>query len=390
MFNKALFSRKQLNIIIVVTTLVIAVLATTGPDPLPTIEQADAAGQPVYFIEQKEDIGRLRLSFSLPNNGHSSEFKPQLLYQLITQRLQEQSLDRQSGWPPISLRLLNDRLELQLNADALLTNKQLTELLHWLIDDFSLHEQFSTGQRLQATRYIQQNSSPSPLIQLAPLLGIQLTATDNNTNSYQKQLFNRQQLTISYVGPNAASWITLLTNTLATLPDSTEPPEQQMRWPYPTKVLKQPKDAAAIVARITQGQDDPDSILERAAIEFIQQALLPSEVSDWQSHHGAGLLLIASQQMPAKALLGSLRQRIDQLSAADIDAHITELVSAIEALQDQPEGLLDRTDLVARYQLPLNYLPLLVNELRSLDPDTIKDRASKLLSNEDFYWISQP
>lgn len=389
MLAKPFFSRKQLSIIIVVTTLAIAVLSTTGPSPLPTIEKTEVAGKPVFFIDKNDPIGRLRLSFRLPNHGHSSQFQPQLMYQMITERLKQQSISPADGWPPISLNLQHDRLQLQINADEPPPEEQLTKLIQWLSDDMPSDQWNSAAQRLQASRYIQQQSNPNVFTQIAPLIGIELRPESADIyHYYQQKLINRSQLSISYVGPDADEWVLAISAMIEALPQERSFLDKPFLWPYPTQKSHQPKGYDAILARKTDGYVDGATI-EQSAIYLIQSILDTKQRSSWQAQGTEGLLLMTSRYETAETLLKSLERRIVALAPKDIQSRIDQSIDALEMIMDNHEQLLDRVERVAFYNLPLDYLPKLANELNSLDITAVQTKASELLTPEAFFWISR-
>lgn len=389
MLTKPFFSRKQLSIIIVVTTLAIAVLSTTGPGPLPTIEKIEIAGNPLYYIDKSDPVGRLRLSFRLPNHGHSSQFQPQLMYQMITDRLKQQSISPADGWPPISVNLQHNRLQLQINADEPPPLEQLIQLIQWLNDEIPSQQWDAAAKRLQADRYIQQNSNPSVLTQIAPLIGIELSPENAETyHSYQQQLINRSQLSISYVGPDADNWMQATSAMLEFLPQARSTSEQAFFWPYAIKKNQQPKGYEAILARKTEGYAD-GATLEQAAIYLIRSALMSQERSDWQARDSAGLLLITSRDQTADALLNSLKRRLFELAPKEIQSRLEQSVDELEMIADNHQQLLNRVERVALYNLPLDYLPKLAAELASLDPAAVQEESLALLTKEELFWISR-
>lgn len=390
MLSKPWFSRKQLNIIIVVTTLVIAILSTTGPKPLPTVKQYSHSSPAVFYVEKDTPVNRLRFSFKLPEAGHSSQFMPQLLYQLTINRLKQKAIGPEDGWPLLTLSLQHDRLQIQLTGEEAPSAEKLEQMMSWLSADFANDLWYENAKFLKADRYIQHNSEPSPIHLLAPLIGIPLVDdSDDLDTSYQQKLFNRNNVTISFLGPDSESWLTAATKSIEQLSGYSSRQPTTDLWPYPSKLNQPLKGYQSVLAVKTAGLVGDAQPVEQTAVQLILQFRGPTLSADWQPKQNAGLLLLASQQWDAPNLLDDLSHKIESLENEQIDLLVNAQTDALEAMKEQPEQLLDRIEAIGLYQLPLDYLPTLEEAFNNLDALDVKNSALDLLAEGDYYWISK-
>lgn len=392
MFDKPWFTRKQLNIIILVTTLVIALLSMTGPDHvLPRFSQQTIAGKDLILADNTDGLQHLRFTFALTPNEQSSALQPQLLFQLLSQRLSQLPITPQDGWPPIALRLQFDRLQLDLAAESTPSTEQLSRLAQWLTAPYSDQQWLSAMARLKAERYLNQQTGKSPYQQLLPLLGYFTNNEQKNPTAwhdYQQQLFSQAQLSISFLGNDLEDWQPAIERFIKQLPTASPWPEQPSPWSSPQQLSDKPRGYQAILAKRTRGKADPDFAVDFISLRLLSQ--LANTDTDWKPQARDGLWLLLSSHMSAPQLLEQLRKNVRQLSDKMIEDSLASATKQLQSLKDDPKKLLDQMESIHFYQLPIDYLERLQKQFANLPVASIKGRMIELLEPQQFYWLSAP
>lgn len=386
MFNKPWFSRKQLNIIILVTTLAIALLSMTGPKKLPTAQLEPLNGTQMVYMTEKGSSQYLRLSFLLPPGQHASEFAPQLLFRVLQEQLQQQV-----SLLPLRARLQHDRIQVDLITSEPPSQQAVTELLEALAQTGSDPLWLHTAQELQARRYLAQQSNPSPLNQLSPLIGLNQRSQENAVYLWQdfhRQVINRHNLHLSYLGPDIKPWRELLAQGLQLLPTAPHKQQSADQWPQPQRLNRAPQGYQTLMLRQTDGKADREFALQLLSIQLINRLLPAETLHDWVTAGNHGYWLLASQSTEANTLLLQLQSAIGEFSDRQFQDLQQQTLDQLQQIPENPEALLNQLESINLYQLPLDRLPKLAAQLEAVSLQQAQQQALQFIDVKDFYWIS--
>ncbi|WP_207060692.1 hypothetical protein [Motiliproteus sp. SC1-56] len=341
--DKPLFSRRQLNILMVAVTLAIALLANLDDDSgsrsaaeVPT-ERAEVAGVPVYWSSRHRQQPSTLINLALP-----AEAKPQRLYAVLQEL---------TGRLPAEVKALRypDRWTVLLPGAA-----DLASTLSALAAPLPDNEWQTRLERQRTQRYLQ-----------GALPAQALTETGGNAAAQaanlHRRLLSRAQLSLSLSGTelNPAS----LEQALMRLPAG-EP------WPARSEMPEERGPGLALPGR--HSPDYPETALtarlltilaeDRAAVEFIPGGL-----------HSR--LRIRPLQGSSDSAFKTLRQRLETAPERQLEGLQQQFLSDLQARLEDPEGFAYQQGVQAFYRLPLDYWPGFVARIEALSASALTQRA---------------
>lgn len=399
MFDKPLFSRKQLNIIILVTTLAIVLLASTGkPTPLPQVQQQQVAGTPLYSVQNNAVQHRLRLSFALPTPYAAHRLDALLLQRLLLTQMQD---SRQRA--PFSESDAN--IQLSLRADRFIVDLTLTELdelkrlLPALIQQLQQPPDsallLDAATELEARTYLEHQQLSAAQQQMAFWLeGRPQTALDLQLwQAFKARTLSRAQLSLSLISTTPEAALPALAS-LQQLPSG-------YAWVTPGASFQQPQSRdyqqgeyyIVQLGRPIPGRSSPAFQQQQIALRLLQHSAEAEGLSShWQALATQGWLeFSAYSQKPISAdmLLTRLSNHIKQLSDTELTDFTDTVATKFEDVISQPSDLLEQLDAIAFYQLPTNYLQSFSDGLAQLTPDQLRQDALNLLAAEDYFVVTE-
>jgi len=345
--RKSLFSRSQLNWIIIVLSALIALLSLNqGASPWPTLARERIAGVELLFATDAAPAPPLlRLSLQLP---------PQLdagspLAAALERLLRGQLADPAEPAALIGPQRLPDRVHLTLDLTA--GSDPLLRLLERLAQLPSSAQFEQQQHRLSAALHLAASAPQDPLWPrtIAPAADLAVL---------YRNWISRQQLRLISNAPLSAPLRSPLQAALARLPAG-QPWTTTLAATAPHDRPSTPTQASRLqLFRTLPGRSDPDYDLTQLAIQWLRPAAEANQVAlDWQPRRHASRLGLTATGVaidPAQLLL-----RLQQATRDDPQALARLGATLRQRLQhglEQPLQRLDLLETVAVYDLPLDAL----------------------------------
>ena len=382
--RKPLFSRRQLNLIIIVCVAAIALLSL-DPNPWPELQRQQLHNVSVTYTNSPDQQSRLQLSFALPNPGIDAEPAAKLLAELL--HLRFQSHDGLSSW---QLSLQPDRLTLiqPSIAPSAQQDRQLQQLVELLTRPFEPAIIDEAIRRAQARRHLNRNQ-PNLREQADTLLRNpqhQSPADPTAMNQLQQQLFSRAQLRIALLGQEPVQQLAALNALIEPLP-----PGQ----PWPS--VSEPFDANAPALQRT-ANIALQSLPGRQQPEFGQALLLSRILAELSpvtitqisgAEHSWRLWDLqletnATARSRLDATLSAIQQRIAQQKDWELRHHADQLREQLQHRTEASDTLMPLLDTIAFYQLPLDYLPSFEAKIAAFDGAQLRILLQQALQHDSF------
>lgn len=390
--NKPLFSRRQLNLIIAATAIVIALLSIPT-QTWPTIERQQwQATIPLTSITDPNLPPQLRLLFALPQPGLLPDEPAQVLMQLLQPRLATGS---------IQPTLHSDRISLAISADSPdQLSRQLDRLGPLLLQPLDPAAIGHAIKQRRAQQHINRNRQ-QPLHQTDRWLRQQQTPpiTAASINQLQQQLLSRQQLQISLTGLTAQSIAAPLNHLLEQLPAGQPwPAVQTAGATTQASAPKQTTDArdisqsaaAALLLPGRQSTDFPQTLLlSRLIDQLIQPSVrfYPGALTSW-------LIGLPPKSDPDPNWLNTelqqAQQQLVEMEDWELERAADDLRQQLEQRLRQPDTLSDQLEVIAFYHLPIDYLPQFDATIAALTGAQIRQQLQRLLQPERFRYATAP
>ncbi|MEH6473782.1 MAG: hypothetical protein V7752_21380 [Halopseudomonas sp.] len=388
-----LFSRRQLNIIIVITAMIIALLSIPS-EPWPQIQRLSLQQVPLSYIVDDDRPFELRLSFALPKTALLPVEPALALRQL---------LDHRAG-ATFSTRLSSDRLTISISAPSSTALAQhLQQLPRLLLEPFERTAIASSVKQHLAQRHI--NRQQRSAVQQAdawlrhhqppPLSATSGPITEDVINLLQQQLFSRSQLRLSLIGPQPETITAELSAMLEQFDigkswgqDATSPTADQARV---TEQLAPVAALQPLAGRQSAGFAEA-LLLSRMLAQLAPEATL-------QLHPGAKvswLIWIEPNRTDTSPTwlatqLKLIRHRLNTMKDWELERAADDLRQQLEHRLLQPQAIADQLEVIAFYQLPVDYLPQFDATIAALTRAEIRQQLLALLQPERFsYPISNP
>ena len=377
MSNKPLFSRRQLNLIILVSAALIALLSLPR-DNWPTLKQQTLPGTGLLLYSSPQGVSQLRLLFKLPQPRLLPPEAAQILAALLDKRLQ--------ATPALidaDLRLHADRMTLQLNQP---TPEKLGLLLRALsqpLPDQQLDEQLKrqrAQQHLAGERLTQ-------LQQTDRWLNGQDHSLENGDDSVHRlhlQLINPRHLTLSLTGPLSKPLFNQLDSQFALLAeplDLSSLPRQEFTSQTSNSTL-----GSNLLAPLQQlpGRRDPDFATMRLLQRLLRE-LQPdnngTQLITGQSHSWR-VWFDSATALPMQ--LNLLQQQLAQQPDWELEQRADQLREQLQQRLQHPDALAELVETVAFYQLPLDYPARFDATIAALDGAQLRRLLQHQLSLDSF------
>ncbi|MEH6625519.1 MAG: hypothetical protein V7739_03675 [Motiliproteus sp.] len=397
MFDKPLFSRRQLSIIIFVTTIAIVLLTASGQrDALPEIHKEQQHGVPIYWLQQDTASSYLSLSFALPKGTRGDSATVRLVQQLLLDSLR-QSFAQQSL--SIKLNSHSDRLEITLIAA---TEQSIASVLSRLFKQLQAPDDVvakwsELQKKQQAQQYLDRQSVDPGWAKMRLWLQPEQSQYDNDYmhwSAFREQLFSRSQLSVSLMAKDVEPIVEALRSQLSSIPNG-------LQWANPSTPSLPPQQLTAstlgeyqlLLGRQTSGRSAVDFAEQLLAVRQLQTLAGALHIySEWRplgSH--SELILSASSPSPidSNALLGSIKSKLAETSDDELDRRRSETIDHLYQRLENPDQLFEQLQAIAFYQLPENYLQSFVSQLDQLSSAALRSSINALLNPEHYHQISQ-
>ncbi len=392
--NQPLFSRRQLNLIIAITAVVIALLSIPT-EPWPAIERQQLQQVSLSAIADTDQPTQLRLLFALPRPGLLPTDSALLVTRLLEQRLQASN-------DSIATTLHGDRISLSIRLSSTVQpdqgwEAQLHRLTALLLNPFDSARIEGAIKQLRAQRHLSRNQH-SPLQQADRWLRQQPTTAPLSTTEIlqlQQQLFSRSQLRLSLTGSAPQALSNSLNAWLQQLPEG-------LQWPSTNTSITTP----LALDTATPGADTPTAVpalqplAGRQSIQFPQTLLMsriieqlsprihirlyPAATTSW-------LIGLPTATTPPQWLLTEITQILQQLATMpdwELEHAADQLREQLEQRLHQPAAVADQLEAIAFYALPVDYLPQFDATIAALTGAQIRQQLLELLQPERFYAAS--
>ena len=380
-----LFSRRQLNILIMVTGVVIALLSIPS-EPWPQIERVQIQQVPLSTISSDDHPAELRLSFALPRPALLPTAPEQILWQLLKQRLEQATTAFQVS-------LYRDRISIAVTASPSGELLEALQQLPPLLTEVFTEEALNHGiDKLRAQRYLQRNN-PAPL-EAADRWVRQQQADDSLANALtptaitrlQQQLFSRAQLRISLVSLAQEPIIAALNNTLQQF-------NSELTWdenPQPKSISATTiaGDLSPVVALQTlpgrASSDFPGTLLLSRILADLGPELTirlhPNKDQSWL----VWLTTTPNAQYDISGQIQRMQQRLAELKDWELERAADDLRELLQQRLQEPEALAEQLEVIAFYQLPVDYLTQFEATIAALSRTEIRQQLQHLLQPANF------
>lgn len=408
--NMPFFSRRQLNLIIAICAVVIALLSIPT-DSWPLIERQQRQQVEVTAIAEPAGSSQpsalqLRLIFALPKPSLQPKPAAQILHQLLQARL--------TAAADLSANLRPDRLTLQI-ALSNNTTSQLQPIANLLQQPFAATTVEQAIKRWRAQRYIGRNQRSAEAMALEaidqqlrhPSLSSEEQAAipfdaDLSVaviNQLQRQLFHPRQLRISLIGREIDA-ISNEISALASQLDQQQPAINQAIDPADAIRPAQTPHINAVYQTLT-GRQQADFATTLLLSRILQQLnptdkvrLYPSATASqllWLPQHSVTTTEPKQPQTSDSWLTEAIEQSLQQLAAIkdwELERFADQLREQLENRLQQPDTLADQLEVIAFYRLPVDYLPQFDATIAALDGAQLRQQLLQLLQPQRFRQIS--
>ncbi|WP_421868153.1 hypothetical protein [Motiliproteus sp.] len=369
--HKPLFNRRQLNLIIIVCVAAVALLSI-DTNPWPDFERRQLDGVVLTHLSDAEQPAQLRLSFALPDPGLQMSTAALLLNELLQQRLQQAGLATQWQLQPHP-----DRLTLiHTPASTADLSDRLAQLLNALTMPFSLEQRQQQLALEQARRHLQRDQQ-SRLQRLdRQLRGDPALPTAQALETLQQQLFNQTNLRLALRASEIDSWQPPLQSWLTQLP-----PGQ----PWPPAETRTAPVAAAAPWQPLPGRNQgsfTQVLLHSRVLAGLSEQFQIQQLSSAQRSWRVWLPRHSDASLPNQ--LQSIQQRLNGMKDWEVRQLAEQIGEQLEALPQRPDALLEQLEVIAFYELPLDYLPRFEATIANLDGATLRQQLEAELSPERF------
>ncbi len=395
-----LFSRRQLNLIIFVTAAVIALLSVPT-SPWPEFQRSVLRQVPLSYSTASAQPPELRLSFALPQQTLLPADAAELLQLLLEQRLAQTASAFKSN-------LHRDRLTLTITATSpALLALALPQLAPLLRQPFEPEALIQVIKQHRAQQHLDRNQ-PSPLQSADDWLQEQLppsknqkpnNLTDAAITQLQQQLFNRTQLRLSLTGselePITAALSAALEQFGPIQSDPEQPNEKQSDQEHPS-----PNNTRATTQRPSAIDLSPVAGLQPLAgrqSPLFPQAVLLSRLLEALTPEATLRLYSGSQtswlvwlnplQTSSHWLeeqITQIQQRLAAMKDWELERAGDDLLDQLEQRLEEPGVIAEQLEVIAFYQLPLDYLPQFEATIAGLTRAEIRQQLLGLLQPERF------
>ncbi len=403
MFDKPLFSRRQLNIIILVTALAIALLSATGDRrELPEISLQQQHQIPIYLLENDQPDTRISLSFALPepliDHRPFGRFTRQVLHSNLTDLSENPEFQRQNA--RISIVSHPDRVEIRLAHSDSGAIAALAELLIAQLRQPPERDRWQQMLRQhRAESYLEKQSADPALLQMRNWLAPSAPGTETEPPypyqrflQFQNQLLSRSRLSIALISADPESLVAPLAPVLSRLPEGAIP-STQIPAPLPIRqqTLSGLDNNQILLGRHTSGRRDADFATELTAVRLLQTLAGDLNInSQWSPLAAASpliLQLITTDTITPGTVFERLQQQLQQLSDDQLDQHRQQLLERFSETLKNPERLAGQLESIAFYRQPPDYLNGFVSRLNQLSSREIRDRTEELLDSQQYHRI---
>lgn len=353
--SKPLFSRTQLNWIIIILSAVIALLSLApAPPPWPTLVRSQIAHVPLLHpLARTEQPLQIRLSLLLPPQLDAASPLATTLASLLSTQLRplQQTGDtwQQQRHP--------DRVQLTVTAPS---THALSALLLQLQKPPSTLQFAEAERQLTAALRLAHHAQPQPLWPL----GLE----NNQLEALYRNWLSRAQLRLTATAPLESPWLQTLTAGLndwpAGTPWSVDAPRLvalQQHSPAPRHQLR--------LLRQLPGRETVDYDSSALLVHWLRLQAQAADITlDWQPRRGGSRLSLqaeTSQPISASELLAPL-QPIDAHSLSQL---AQRLETQLQQRRDQPLGWLDLLETLSAYDLPLDALPRFAATIAALQEE---------------------
>lgn len=384
-----LFSRRQLNLIIIVTATVIALLSIPS-EPWPKIQRTALLQVPLSYSINDDQPSELRFSFALPQTTLVPSDAARLVLQLLELRIEQTAI-------PVKLSLHRDRLTVVIRASSSTTLIQaLQQLAPLLRQPFESATVTLALKQQRAQQYLDRNQR-SPLQKADNWLRRQLPlsqdgsadpATEEALSHLQQRLFSRTLLRLSLTGSDPEPLTTALSTTLEQL-DAGQP------WAISA-------DSAPTTYQPTATELFPVAALQplpgrRSAL--FPQALLLTRLLDeltpettlrfYPGREVSWLIWLtpSTAESPQRWLntqIEQIRQRLAAMKDWELERAGDDLRDQLQQRMQQPQAFADQLEAIAFYQLGVDYLPQIDATIAALTRAEIRQQLLQLLQPERF------
>ncbi|MCW8883755.1 MAG: hypothetical protein OQK12_00705 [Motiliproteus sp.] len=397
MFDKPLFSQRQLKIIMVVTAVAIVLLSATGQRPsLPEIESRQLGSAPLYWMDDNSEESLVSFSFTLPGNRSGNGLSLRLAQQFLLQDLEAAFQDSTTQPLGVNVKAHHNRLQIQLKLD----NDEpldpiVTQLLEALNTPVSSKRWSEAKQKQQAQIYLDHQSEKPGWYQLRSWMHPQ-QATDNPDYSqwleFQRNLFSRHQLRIALTSSESEALMKPLQIFVERLPEGKS-------WPdYPEAMLSPQHQQLTtldghqlLLGRHSLGRSQSGFAAQMLAVRTIQQSARELGIySQWQpSGQHSELILYASSTslLTPQRLLQAIDKSLKNLDEKALEDAQEKMLDQFYQRLESPQTRHEQLEAIAFYQLPLNYQQQFVDELEQLSPSQLSTQIGDLLDGQQYHWI---
>ena len=401
MFDKPLFSSKQLNIIIIVTLIAIVLLTASGNRPdLPELNVEQILQVPTYWTENSsEDELILSFSFALPKARMGNHPDTRLLFNLLRSDLNKLSKhpDTVDSQTEISLRSMADRLQITLKIPEPKENVAtvLNLLFPHLMGSLDPNQWQQERIKQYARSYLDNQSTNSSLLQLQQWLQGSLPTKMSNYSAWQQfrqQLMSRSQLRIAILSPNPEMTLKQLQDSLSLLPlNVTWQQESPTSYSLQQRTISTLNNYQLWMARHTVGKDSKGFMDELVALKQLRELAealnITASFTPLATRSQLLLHLNTTEVISAQSVIERLQMRLLQTDNKTLDTTKQKMIDRLHENSQNSSLLIEQLEAIAFYQLPVNYLQQLNTRIQQLDADELRQQVEALLDPQMYHWI---
>ncbi len=395
MFDKPLFSRRQLSLIMLITVIAIVLLTASGQRPaLPEIQQQQQHGVPVYWLEKDTESSHLSLDFALPKDTRGDSTAVRLVQQLLLDSLRQ---NVQQPSVAIKLNSHSDRLQITLTAPA---GQSLAAVLppvfKQLQSAVNTEKWHKLRQKQQAQQYLDTQSADPGWSQMHSWLRPPQSKYHSDYtrwSNFREQLFSRSQLSVALMAEDTETLLSALQEPLSSMPSGLE-----RRDPVPITLPPQRQQLSTLgeyqllLGRHTSGRAASDFAQQLLAVRQLQKLAGALHIySEWRPlGHDSELILRASSPsvIDTTALLDAITTRLAKIPDEELDSNRAKTIDHLYQRLENPNQLFEQLQAIAFYQLPVNYLDSFVSQIDQLSSSGLRQRIGDLLHSEHYHQIS--
>ncbi|MFT6917217.1 MAG: hypothetical protein ACJAWL_003574 [Motiliproteus sp.] len=405
----SMFSRRQLNLLIIVTATVIALLSIPA-EPWPQIQRSALPLMPLSYISDDDLPPELRLSFALPRPSLLPPAPQRILLQLLEQRLA-------SSGSAYSIRLHRDRITATIKAASASALRLPLQQLPALLTQPFARDAINHAINLERAQQHLRRNQPSPLLQADAWLPQQHPDSNPDEvsleliNLLQQRLFSRSPSSLSLTGLPPEPLIATLNSALqqfgsvfegsapaGSVLGGSESPDPELTGARDlrassTRSAAAPADLGPVAAlQPLPGRASP-RFPQALLLSRMLETLVPEARIRFYPGSETSWLIWLTPQASEPWLTDQIRQlklRLAAMKDWEFERAADDLRAQLERRMQDPAAIAEQLEVIAFYQLPVDYLPQFEATIASLTRTQIRQQLLDLLQPGRFSYPANP